>query len=258
MIPDLLVHFLTGEKRFERTIASTTQLVDARTGKLAEAMMSVLGVRADLFPPSIEPGEVVGPLLHDIADRAEICSPVSVVAVASHDTASAVLAVPAEVEDFAYVASGTWSLVGLELERPVIDDASRQANFSNELGLDGSVRFLRNIMGHWMLQECERTWASAGRPRSTSALLDQASRAPAFTCLVDTGDPVFATPGDMPARIRAAAAESGEPVPTSDAELVRCVVDSMALAIAETLEQAQRCAHRSVSVVHVVGGGSAN
>jgi len=258
MMPDLLVYFLTGEKRFERTIASTTQLVDVRTGTLVEPMLSLLGLRTDLFAAPVEPGEIVGPVLAEVADSVEIRSPVSVVAVASHDTASAVLAVPAEVDDFAYVASGTWSLVGLELERPVIDETSRQANFSNELGLDGTVRFLRNVMGHWMLQECERSWARSGHPKSTREMLLGAARAPAFASLVDTGDPAFLPPGDMPARIRAAAAKSGEPVPRSDAELVRCVVDSMALVIADTVEEAQRCARRSVSVVHVVGGGAAN
>jgi rhamnulokinase len=258
MVPDLLVYFLTGEPRFERTNASTTQLVDVRTGRLSESMLSSLGLRVDLFAPAVEPGEMVGPVLAEVAATTEISSPVSVVAVASHDTASAVLAVPAAVDDFAYVVSGTWSLVGLELDRPVIDESSRKANFSNELGLDGTVRFLRNAMGHWMLQECERTWARSGRPRRTSDLLADAAGVPAFRSLVDTGDPEFAQPGDMPARVRAATARSGEPVPQSDAELVRCLVDSMALAIAETVEEAQRCARRSVGVVHVVGGGAAN
>ena len=258
MMPDLLVYFLTGEERFERTNASTTQLVDVRTGKLVEPMLSQLGLRADLFAPPVEPGEMDGPVLGEIAESAEIRSPVSVVAVASHDTASAVLAVPTEGDDFAYVASGTWSLVGLELERPVIDETSHRANFSNELGLDGTVRFLRNVMGHWMLQQCELTWARSGRVRSTGDLLTEAARVPAFFSLVDTGDPAFVPPGDMPERIRAATANSGEPVPRSDAELVRCVVDSMALAIGDTVEQAQLCARRSVSVVHVVGGGAAN
>jgi rhamnulokinase len=258
MVPDLLAYFLTGERRFETTNASTTQLVDARTGELAVSMMSRLGLESNLFAPAIGAGEMFGPVLAEIAASAGIRSELSVVAVASHDTASAVVAVPAEVDDFAYVVSGTWSLVGLELERPVIDENSRLANFSNELGIDGTVRFLRNVMGHWMLQQCERTWGLSAGPVSLSALLDQAASCSAFRSLVDTADPEFARPGDMPARIRAMSAASGEPVPDTDAELVRCVVDSMALAIAETIEEAQRCAQRSVQVVHVVGGGAAN
>jgi rhamnulokinase len=258
LVPDLLVYFLTGERRFERTNASTTQVVDVRTGTVVEAMLSSLGLRTDLFAPPVSPGEIVGPLLEAVGASTKIASPVSVVAVASHDTASAVVAVPALVDDFAYVASGTWSLVGLELDHPVIDEESRRANFSNEVGLDDTVRFLRNVMGHWLLQECERTWAGSEHAKSTGQLLAEAAQVPAFGSLLDTTDPVFVPPGDMPARIRLALAKSGEPVPQSDAELVRCIVDSMALVIAEALEEAQRCAGRSVRVVHVVGGGAAN
>ena len=258
LVPDLLAYFLTGERRFERTNASTTQLVDVRTSELVEWVLPLLGLRRDLFAPAVQPGELIGPVLAEVAASVEMASPVSVVAVASHDTASAVLAAPARVDDFAYVVSGTWSLVGLELERPVIDEASRQANFSNELGVDGTVRFLRNVMGHWMLQECERTWALSGQPHSIGPLLEEASRQPAFRSLVDTGGPDFARPGNMPALVREACARSGQPVPGSDAELVRCIVDSMALAIAGTLEEALGLARHSVSVVHVVGGGVAN
>jgi rhamnulokinase len=258
LFPDLLAYFLTGERRFERTNASTTQLVDVRTGRLVLPLLELLGLRTDLFAPVVKPGEMVGPVLAEVAASVEIRSPVSVVAVASHDTASAVLAAPALVEDFAYVACGTWSLVGLELERPVIDEDSRRANFSNELGVDGTVRFLRNVMGHWMLQECERTWALSGHPQNIGPLLGEAARQPAFRSLVDTNDPDFARPGNMPALVRAACAKNGEPVPGTDAELVRCIVDSMALAIAGTLDEAQQLARHSVRVVHVVGGGGAN
>ncbi len=201
---------------------------------------------------------MLGPVLADVAASVELRSALSVVAVASHDTASAVLGVPAAVDDFAYVVSGTWSLVGFELDRPVIDEASRQANFSNEVGIDGTIRFLRNVMGFWMLQECERTWAAAGSARDLGKLLAEAANCEGFRSLVDTADPDFARPGNMPSRVRAACARTGEPVPDSDAALVRCVVDSMALAIAETLEAAERCAQRHAAVVHVVGGGSAN
>ncbi len=258
LVPDLLAYFLTGERRFERTNASTTQLVDVRTGEVVDWLARALGLRPELFAPSIDPGEMLGPVLADVAASVELRSPLSVVAVASHDTASAVLGVPASMEDFAYVVSGTWSLVGFELHNPVIDEASRLANFSNEVGVDGTIRFLRNVMGFWMLQECERTWAASGSPRDLGKLLAEAAGCPGFRSLVDTADPDFARPGNMPSRVRAACAKTGEPVPDSDAAVVRCVVDSMALAVAETLESAERCAKRHASVVHVVGGGSAN
>lgn len=259
MLPDLFGYFLTGNKRFEKTNASTTQLVDTRSGSLARGLLRRLGLRSDLFAPPGEPGEVLGPLLSDVAAYAGFFGRAQVVSVASHDTASAVAAVPAEVGRFGYVASGTWSLVGLELEAPVISEASRLANFSNELGVDGTVRFLRNTMGHWMLQECERAWEHAGRPRDLARLLERAGAQPAFMALVDTSEAEFARPGDdMAERVRAACAKNAEPVPDSDEALVRCIVDSMALSCAITLEDAQRVTGREVEVVHVVGGGSAN
>ncbi len=258
MVPDLLAYLLTGQRRLERTIASTTQLVDARTGGFVEWLFPRLGLRRDIFGAAIEPGEPYGEVLPAVAASVGMTPPPSVVAVASHDTASAVLAVPAVTDDFAYVSSGTWSLVGLELAAPVISEASRRANFSNELGYGGTVRFLKNVMGYWMLQEAERCWARQGRATDLAELFGQAERCEPFRSLVDTTDPAFAVPGDMPARVRAACAASGEPVPESDAELVRCVLDSMALAVCSVLEEAQRCTGKRVRVLHVVGGGSAN
>jgi rhamnulokinase len=258
MVPDLLAYLLTGERRFERTIGSTTQLVDSRTGNVVDWLFPRLGLRQEMFPPAIEPGEPYGPLLPSVAESAGMSHPPLVVAVASHDTASAVLAVPAQTEDFAYVSSGTWSLVGLELGAPVITAASREANFSNELGYDNTVRFLTNVMGYWMIQECERSWAREGRSVNLGELFAQAGACQPFRSVVDTSDPVFVLPGDMPGRIRSACTKSGEPVPETDAELVRCVLDSMALAICSALEDAQSCAGKRASVLHVVGGGSAN
>ncbi len=258
MVPDLLAYLLTGQRRLERTIASTTQLVDARTGGFVEWLFPRLGLRRDIFGAAIEPGEPYSEVLPAVAASVGMTPPPSVVAVASHDTASAVLAVPAVTDDFAYVSSGTWSLVGLELAAPVISEASRRANFSNELGYGGTVRFLKNVMGYWMLQEAERCWARQGRATGLAELFGQAERCEPFRSLVDTTDPAFAVPGDMPARVRAACAASGEPVPESDAELVRCVLDSMALAVCSVLEEAQSCTGKRVRVLHVVGGGSAN
>jgi rhamnulokinase len=258
MVPDLIAYLLTGERRFERTNASTTQLVDTRTGELIEWLFTMLGLRQDLFAAPVQPAEYYGPVLPAVAASVGIGTAPVVVAVASHDTASAVLGVPALADSFAYVSVGTWSLVGLELCAPVITEATRRANFSNELGYDGTVTFLKNVMGFWMLQECERCWALEGRSARVIDLAQKAEACPPFRSLVDTADPVFAIPGDMPGRIRAACRATGEPVPGSDAELVRCVLDSMALAICGALDEAQRCAGKQVGVLHVVGGGSAN
>lgn len=258
MVPDLLAFWLTGERRLERTNASTTQLVDARTGDLVDSLLLSLGLRRDLFAPFVEPGEHVGRVLPEIAASAGLPSCPEVVAVASHDTASAVLCVPAKEPGFAYVASGTWSLVGLELDAPVIDAASRAANFSNERGVDGSIRFLKNVMGHWMLQECERAWAREGQPQRITEVVAAARSCEAFASVIDTAQASFAEPGDMPSRVRAACHAREEPVPESDAALVRCILDSMALAAARALEEAARLARQSITSVHVVGGGAAN
>ena len=258
LVPDLIAYLLTGERRLERTNASTTQLVDVRTGCLVDWMLELLGIRRDLFPAPIEPGEPLGEVLPDVAQGIGLRARPLVTAVASHDTASAVLAAPAHGESFAYVISGTWSLVGLELEAPVINEDSLHSNFSNELGVEGTVRFLRNTMGHWMFQECARTWDLAGRRVDLQELFAAAERCSPFRSLVDTGIAEFAEPGDMPTRVRATCSRTGQPVPESDPELVRCILDSMALAIAEAVSEAGRLAGLEPDVVHVLGGGAAN
>lgn len=258
LLPDLMAYLLTGEQRLELTNASTTQLLDWRTQELSEDLIFSLGLRQDLFAPLVSPGTVLGPVLKPVAESVGISAELQVVTVASHDTASAVLGVPATTEEFAYVVSGTWSLVGLELDQPVVTEASMAANFSNELGVDGTVRFLRNVMGHWILQECQRYWGRSGKLSDLGPLLAAARQCPAFVSVVDTGRPEFALPGNMPERVAAACAATGERVPKQEAEVARCIVDSMALAVAATLEDAQRCSGRTVAVVHVVGGGTAN
>ena len=177
-----------------------------------------------------------------------------VTAVGSHDTASAVAAVPALGERFAYICTGTWSLAGLELDAPVLTEESRAANFTNELGLDGTVRYLRNIMGLWLLQECVRAW---GEPDLGGLLLD-AAKVPALRSVVDAGDAGFLAPGRMPERIAEACRASGQPVPGSPGEITRCILDSLALAHRKAIEDAQRLAGHPVDVVHVVGGGTRN
>ena len=178
--------------------------------------------------------------------------------VGSHDTASAVVAVPAVGDDFAYISCGTWSLVGLELDRPVLTEESRAANFTNEAGVDGTVRYLRNVMGLWVLQESIRTWNEAGLPADLPDLLAAAARVPALTTVVDLDGSAFLPPGDMPARIAAEAARTGQTPPQSQAETVRCILDSLALAYRRAVRQASVLADKDVSVVHVVGGGVRN
>lgn len=240
MIPDLIVFWLTGQIRGDTTNASTTGLLDVWTKRWSEPLLDALGLQRDLLPPLDEIGE----------PRGVTAAGTPVITVASHDTASAVVGLPATTDRFAYIASGTWSLVGLELDLPVLSEAARLANFTNEGGVDGRTRFLRNVGGLWLLQECLRAW---GEP-DLGPLLDAAAGRPSGGPLVDVDDPGFLAPGNMPARVASACGRPGIEPPA----LVRCVLDSLASAYARTIEQATRLSGRSVDVVHLVGGGSQN
>jgi rhamnulokinase len=254
LIPDLIAYWLTGEEGTELTNASTTQLVDPRTGDWSYDVAARLGIDLSLFAPLRRPGDPAGVLRAEVLEETGLTGPVPVTAVGSHDTASAVAAVPATGERFAYICTGTWSLAGLELTAPVLTEESRAANFTNELGLDGTVRYLRNIMGLWLLQECVRAW---GEP-DLGELLRAAAVVPALRSVVDAGDAAFLAPGRMPERIAEACRASGQPVPETPAEVTRCILDSLALAHRRAVEDAQRLAGTSVDVVHVVGGGVRN
>ena len=258
LVPDLFAHWLTGATGAELTNASTTGLLDATTRDWAWELVDRLALPRDLFPPIRRPGERLGELLPDVLAETGLTGSVPVTAVGSHDTASAVVGVPASSERFAYVSCGTWSLVGVELEKPVLTEASRTAGFTNELGVDGTVRYLRNVMGLWLLQESQRTWAAAGLPADLPELLAAAARVPAFTAVVDPDDARFLPPGDMPARIAQACAETGHVPPQSQVETVRCILDSLALAYRRTVRRAAELSGRDVDVVHLVGGGARN
>ncbi|MEU6207467.1 rhamnulokinase family protein [Micromonospora musae] len=250
LIPDLVAYWLTGEVGAEVTNASTTQLYDVRRRGWATDLMVDAGIRPELFPPLREAGSRIAPVLPALGLPGEP----EVVAVGSHDTASAVVGVPASGENFAYISCGTWSLVGVELDAPVLTEASRRANFTNESGVDGSIRYLRNVMGLWLLQESMRAWGTADLPE----LLRRAADEPAFRSVVDPDDPAFLPPGDMPARLAQACRRAGEPVPSTPAGTVRCILDSLALAHRRAVRQAQQLSGRQVETVHVVGGGARN
>jgi rhamnulokinase len=258
LIPDLIGFLLTGQRRTEATNASTTGLFDAVAGEWATEFLTALNLPVDLFPPLIQPGETVGTLLPAIAARTGLPAETRVVAVGSHDTASAVVAVPAETRDFAYISSGTWSLVGVELTHPVLSEAGRLANFTNERGVDGTVRYLRNVGGLWLLSECQRTWAGQGLTVSLAELLEGAAALPAGGPLVNADDPDFTAPDNMPGRIRSAAHRAGAVLPDEPVAIVRCILDSLAAGYARTISDAGRLADRAVDVVHIVGGGSQN
>jgi rhamnulokinase len=258
LIPDLISYWLTGELGAEVTNASTTQLLDIATSEWATDIMGRLGIDAALFAPLRQPGSSAGRLSTDVLRETGLTGPVGVTVVGSHDTASAVVAIPATTKNFGYISCGTWSLVGLELDRPILTDASREANFTNEAGIDGTTRFLRNVMGLWLLQECLREWTARGVPADLDPILTDAGRVPAFTAVVNPDDAELLAPGDMPARIAAACERHGQAAPRTQAETVRCILDSLALAHRAALHTAQELSGRSVDVLHIVGGGSRN
>lgn len=258
LVPDLLVYWLTGSIAAEVTNASTTGLLDATGRRWSKPLLERLGLRSELFPPLCEPGDMRGELSAGVLAETGLTGPVPVRAVGSHDTASAVAGVPATTEHFGYISCGTWSLVGVELDRPVLTEESRAARFTNELGVDGTVRYLRNVMGLWLLQESQRTWAAQCLPTDLDALLAAAGALPAGGPVVDCDDPRFLPPGDMPSRIREACRERGTELDNSQAALVRCIMDSLALAYRDTLDAAERFSGRRIDVVHLVGGGARN
>ena len=246
LIPDLLSWRLTGVAGTEITNASTTGLLAPDTRSWSREICGALGLDCGLFAPLREPGESAG-------TAADFRAPLYTVG--SHDTASAVAAVPAEGENFGYISSGTWSLVGVEAHAPVRTEQSRAANFTNELGVDGTVRYLRNVMGLWLLQECLRDW---GRETELATLLDAAARAAGRRSLVDATDPAFLAPGSMPDRIAAACRHRGQPVPRDRPEMVRCILDSLAEAYRRALTEACELTGKRIDVVHIVGGGARN
>ncbi|WP_246238349.1 rhamnulokinase [Acrocarpospora corrugata] len=251
LIPDLLSYWLTGEIGAELTNASTTGLLDVRTQNWAYPLMDRLGLPPGLLPPLRVPGDSER-LRPEVAE--DIGWAGTVTAVASHDTASAVAAVPTTYPDFAYISCGTWSLAGVELRVPVLTAESREAGFTNEAGIDGTVRYLRNVMGLWLLQESLRAW---GQPE-LGPLLAAAAQAPPFAALVNPDTPIFLPPGDMPARIAAECRRTGQEPPGDLPGFVRCVLESLALGHRMAIRQAIELSGQRVNTIHLVGGGSRN
>ena len=256
LIPDLFAYWLTGAMRAEVTNASTTGLLDVSTRTWDSDLAVALGIPSRILPALVRPGETVGTLLAHIADETGLPAHTPVVAVGSHDTASAVVAIPVESGPVAYISSGTWALVGVELPEPVLTTEARLANFTNEAGVDGRIRFLRNVMGLWLLNECLRCWERSGAPAELGELLAAAAALPDGGPVFDPDAAAFLAPGDMPARIDTACLEAGHTPPPDRAALVRAILDSLALAYGRAVDDAARLSGLTIDTVHLIGGGS--
>lgn len=255
-IADLLNYWLTGRKVVEFTSATCTQFYNPHRQDWDRDILAQLDLPTNIYPPVVQPGEVLGPLVVPIPEL----EGTPVVAVATHDTGSAVAAVPTEVERFAYISSGTWSLMGAEVQEPVISPESLKYNFTNEGGVFGTYRLLKNILGMWLVQACRDTWAQEGENYDYDEIVQMAKAAPAFGPVIDPypNSPDFRTPGDMPARIRAFCERTDQPVPQTKGAVLRCIFESLALKYRQTLLQLEEVLDHEIEVIHIVGGGARN
>ena len=256
-MPDLLSWMLTGRAVCEYTDASTSGMMDQSSRSFDKSLLERIGVRTDVLRPIGQPGSVVGTLKPEIAEATGF-GPVPVVAVAGHDTASAVAAVPASDPHFAYLSSGTWSLMGIEVPQPIINKDSAKANFTNEGGIEGTTRFLKNITGMWLLEQCRKVWAASGKDYSYDALVRMATDEAAYSGRINPDDPRFANPADMVKEITEALADAGAPAPSGDAQIVSCIFHSLAERYREVADLLARFAPFSINKLHIIGGGSAN
>jgi rhamnulokinase len=256
-MPDLFNYFLCGVMASERTIASTSQFYDPARRCFATELLHTLGVPSSFLAELVDPGRRLGPLLPAVADACGLARETPVFTTASHDTASAVAAVPAEPGSrWCYISSGTWSLMGMELERPLIDAASLDANFTNEVGVGGSIRFLKNIPGLWLLQECRRAWAKEGTEYTYQELTAMAARAEPSSAVLQLD--AFQAAGQNAGRIREFCRTTGQPVPEDAGAVCRVILHSLAVRYKEVLQLLERLTGQTVDVIHIVGGGSRN
>jgi len=258
LIPDLFHYWLTGQKVAEYTNATTTQFFDARERRWATDLLEELNLPTHILPEVVAPGTVLGAVLPDLSDALDLRYAVPVIATATHDTASAVAAVPDLDERSAYISSGTWSLVGVELDQPILSEQARALNFTNEGGVAGTIRFLKNVGGLWLLQECQRQWQREGQHYTWPELVALAGATPPLRSLVDPDAPDFLNPGDMPSTIRAYCRRTSQSEPEDVGALVRCCLESLALKYRWVLTALEQLTGRTLETIRIVGGGCQN
>ncbi|NLJ89755.1 MAG: rhamnulokinase [Clostridiales bacterium] len=254
LTPDLFNYFLTGKKKSEYSIASTTQILNGKTRTWSKKVMYTLGIPERLFTEIVPSGTVIGKLSDEICEELDI-EPVDVIAVASHDTQSALLSVPTSEDDFIFISSGTWSLFGTETDEPIINETSFKYNFTNEGGYKYKTSFLKNIIGLWLIQESRRQWIREGEEYGFGELEDMARKAKPFKCFIDPDAPEFVPAGNIPERIQEYCRRTNQEVPETKGEIVRCINESLALKYRYTYEQIKECTKKDYNAIHMVGGG---
>jgi len=255
LMPDLFGYLLTGKVYAERSMASTTQLLDPYTKDWNKKLIDKLGLDITKFPDLVDSGTQIAPIKEEICKELDI-TPKMLTAIAGHDTASAVVAVPAKVKDFVYISCGTWSLFGTELDEPCITEMSAEMNITNEGGHNRTTRFLKNIIGLWMIQETRRQFKREGKDYSYADMEKMAREAKPMQCFIDPDDPRFTPPGNQIQRIREFCQETGQYVPETDGEIVRCIYESLAMKYKYTFENLQKCTGKTFEAIHMVGGGT--
>ena len=255
LIGDYFNYLFSGQAVAEESLASTTQIYDPRKREWSRDLIGLFGLKAEIFPRLVPSGTLLGPILEDVAEETGL-SGVQVVATCSHDTGAAVAAVPAQGDDWAFLSSGTWSLIGVELPEPLINEAVRAANFTNEAGHDGTTRFLKNISGLWLLQECRRAWAKEGTDYGYAELTQLALQTESLRSLIHPNSPRLGRPEQMPRKIQELCEEQGEPVPATPGQITRCILESLALSYRVSFEQLRQLTGRQLTRLHIVGGGS--
>ena len=257
MLPDLINYWLTGRAACEYTIASTSHLLNARTKTWSIPLLEAMEIPTHIFPEIIEPGQVLD-RLHPVVAEETGLGRLPVIATASHDTAAAIASVPAEVDDYTCLSSGTWGLLGAVIARPILTDKVAAYNFANEGGVSGSVRLLHNSINLWLAQECQRNWAREGKNYSWETLVKMTEQAKPFMAVVDSDAPVFKLPPDMPATIQAVCRQTGQSVPQSAGEIMRVILESLAFKYRHALDKLADILDRQPQVLHIVGGGGRN
>lgn len=254
-MPDLFGYMLTGKMCAEYSIASTSQLIDLDKRTWSKEILDAFGIKESVFAPLVQPGTVLGELSKDICEECGV-DPVPVISVCGHDTQSAITSVPCEDGDFAFLSSGTWSLFGTELDKPIVNETSMNINITNEGGFDGSTGFLKNIIGLWLIQESRRQWKREGKEYSYADLEKLALAAKPFKCFIDPDAPEFVPHGNIPERVREFCRKTGQYVPETVGEIMRCIYESLAMKYRLTFEKLRECTERDYPVIHVIGGGT--